>query len=404
MLGSLARRAGVVALGTAGGQAAVLAATPLLARQFTPADFGALALLITVSNVAMAAACLRFDLALPSASDRQAGALLLICLLSALLVGAGVLLTSAIYPALTGGPAQSPFSAPGLVGLCVLFVGWHQAALGWATRQQAFAQLGAVRLFQGLGFVMLTLLTPLGLLWSHAIAFLSAVPTLVRALLGARPQQALRQTAVEQRQFPLASLPGALLDVVGYSLCVWIVTRSYGAAEAGQYAQVQRLVGAPLMLVALSIGQVMLGHTARMVDDRPALGRLLRRVFLWLASLAVGVMLLVVLIGEPVLGWLLGPQWRVDTAFVAPIALAVAVRACVSPLTTVLITLRRFDLALRWQIGYFASAALVFSVAAQRLSIGDFVLVYALHECVFYSIYLLLVRAAVRSPCAASSA
>jgi O-antigen/teichoic acid export membrane protein len=148
----------------------------------------------------------------------------------------------------------------------------------------------------------------------------------------------------------------------------------------------------------------MLGHMAGMVDDRIALKRLLKRVFLSLAGIAGGVMLLVVLVGEPVLGWLLGPQWRVDTAFVAPIALAVAVRACVSPLTTVLITLRRFDLALRWQVSYFVSAALIFSLAAHGLSISHFVLVYAVHEAVFYSLYLLLVRAAVQSPCAASSA
>ncbi|HQQ70957.1 MAG TPA: oligosaccharide flippase family protein [Alicycliphilus sp.] len=404
MLGSLARRAGVVALGTAGGQAAVLLATPWMARQFTPAEFGALALLITISNVAMAAACLRFDLALPSAAARQAGALLRLCLLSALGVGFAMLAGTALYPALTGSRVPAPFSTPWLVGLCILVVGWHQTALGWTTRQQAFAQLGAIRLFQGLGFVALTLLTPLGLLWSHAASFLSALPSLWQGLRHTRTEQPLRQVAIEQRQFPLASLPGALLDVVGYSLCVWIVTRAYGVAEAGQYAQVQRLVGAPLMLLAMSLGQVMLGHTASLRDNSHALAKLVAQAFRLLAACAVSVVILVVLWGEPTLRWLLGSQWRVDTEFIAPIALAVGVRACVSPLTMVLITLQRFDLALRWQIAYFASASVVFITMASWLSLGGFVFVYAIHECVFYLIYLLLIRAAIRSKCAASSA
>ena len=56
MITRLFRGAGAVAAGTAAGQGTVLFITPLLARQYSPSEFGSLALLLTVSNIATALA------------------------------------------------------------------------------------------------------------------------------------------------------------------------------------------------------------------------------------------------------------------------------------------------------------------------------------------------------------
>jgi O-antigen/teichoic acid export membrane protein len=104
----------------------------------------------------------------------------------------------------------------------------------------------------------------------------------------------------------------------------------------------------------------------------------------------------VVAIGEPLLGWLLGAQWRVDREFVSLVAIAVFVRSCVSPLSSVLVTLRRFDLALAWQVVYFLSALCLLPFFASRLQFENFVMVFALQECIFYGFYLFMIRLALR--------
>jgi O-antigen/teichoic acid export membrane protein len=115
--------------------------------------------------------------------------------------------------------------------------------------------------------------------------------------------------------------------------------------------------------------------------------------------------IVIALIGEPLFHWLLGPKWRVESAFIVPIAIAVAVRACVSPLSSLLISLDRFDLALRWQVIYFLSSIFVLTIAAINLSFEYFVMVYAIHEIILYSLYLALISNAVRNvKCAAYSA
>lgn len=405
MLRSIARGAGAVALGTAAGQGIVLAATPWLARQHTPEEFGALALLMTVSNIATAVACARYDLALPAASDREAPALLRVALAAAG-VSAAAMLVILLVATLAGAKLVAPFDGMWLVALCVLLVGVQQAAIGASTRERRFADVGAMRFGQGSVFALLGSIPGAGLIVAHALSFAISVPGALRRLAaGSASSREVARSAHERRDFPLLSLPGAVLDVAGYSACVWIVVHFFGSHDAGQYSQIQRIVGAPLMLVGMSAGQVLLRTGVDAVTDRAAMSLLLRRLCQLVAALGVAVVAAVALLGEPVLHWLLGAQWRVDAAFVVPITVVVTARACVSPLSTLLITLRRFDLALRWQATYFISSIVVLSTAAMHLDLGGFVLVYALHELLLYGLYLLLIAKAIRTlPCAASSA
>lgn len=159
------------------------------------------------------------------------------------------------------------------------------------------------------------------------------------------------------------------------------------------------------MLLGMSIGQVLLRTSADARSERDGVARLFRQLCGLVAVLGLSLVAAAGLVGEPVLRWLVGTQWRVDTAFIVPITIAVTVRACVSPLSMLLITMNRFDLALRWQVTYFVSSIMVLTTAAANLDLGNFVLVYALHELLLYGFYLMFIAKAVRSlPCAASSA
>lgn len=401
---SIRRSAGLLAVGTALGQGAVLLSTPWLARVYTPEDFGRLALMLTVSNIATALACLRYDLALPAARDELARPLrnvaMLATLACALLIGTGIVVWQAAAP----GALPSPLDQAGLIGLCVLLVGWQQASVGWFIRLGAFSRVALMRVTQGLGFVALALLPGAGLAWAHALSFGLGLASLIGVKAPAPADEAGLLTAAKQeRSFPLVGLPGAALDVVGYSLCVWLVTGAYGVEGAGEYSQIQRLLGAPMMLLATSLGQVLLRHTAELRHDGEALRHTSRRVLCSLGGAALLLVAGVGLIGEPVLKAVLGERWRVDTGFVLPIAASVAVRACVSPLSTLLITLRRFDLALCWQAGYFVSAAAVLGIGSRALPLTDFVWLYFVHEALQYAVYYLLIQYAIKKSCAASS-
>ena len=150
------------------------------------------------------------------------------------------------------------------------------------------------------------------------------------------------EAARRHREFPLLNLPGALLDVVGYSVSIWVVSSTYGASAAGEYSQIQRIIGAPMMLLSISLGQVLLKHTADLSSDPAAMRGVLLRLLRVLSALAAVGLAGLWLAGAPVISLLLGPGWHVEREMVVLLGLTVFVRACVSPLSAALITLRRF--------------------------------------------------------------
>jgi O-antigen/teichoic acid export membrane protein len=396
-LRSLFQRTGAVAVGTGVGQGLVLLATPILARMYPPEAFGTLALLITVSNVAMSVACLRFDIAIPSAGKESVRGLLIASIAGASALG----VLAAVATAWGAGQSWAARHAgdllghPLLVGACIVLVGLNQAAGAWLLRRARYGGVAALRVAQGGMFALLAVARLTGLLWAHALSFAGGVFVAWQTFRD-RAGRPWVEVAADHRQFPLYGLPGAVLDVVGYSVSIWVVAASYGRGAAGEYSQIQRLIGAPLMLLSVSLGQVMLRQTAELVGDRAELKRLLAQTLRMLAGLAALGLVLLALAGEPALRWILGPGWRVERELVVLVAAAVFVRACVSPLSVVLLTLRRFRLALIWQAAYFTSAVLLMPWIAGRVTFDGYVRFYAAHELAFYGAYLYLIFFAVR--------
>jgi len=381
-------------MGTAIGQGIVLVATPWLVRVYGPVNFGILALLITATNIGAAVGCARFDLALPSADDEEAPALLRLCAL----VATGCALVAVIVASLLKleGPANEIVSRPALLGLCVFFAATFQAASSMLLRQGYIPAMAALRGGQGLLFVLLALFSNVGLLWAQVLSYVPGCLALAGMLMVNHGGPGILSIAQRYRSFVMLGLPGVILDVVGYSLCIWIVTFAYGAAGSGEFSQVQRIVGAPLMLVSISLGQILLRETAHLRDDLPQLRLLLRRLLMLLAGGAGTALVVLILVGEPVLGLILGDKWHITAVFIVSISAAVFIRASVSPISAILATFNRFDIALRWQLLYFVSAASLFTLASRMLPLKDFVIFYAVHEIILYLIYLRLIMTVFR--------
>ncbi len=397
MLANVLKRAGGLGIGTAIGQGVVLAGTPFLVRIYGPASFGILALLLTATNISISVGCARFDLAIPSAPDDDVAPLARLCATIALsLAGAVALAVLLLAPHLSDGPFRELVRHPLLLGFTVLSGALFQLVSSAQLRRGAITVMAGLRALQGMIFIALALIPAIGLLWAQALSYAPALLLLPAVLKGGGSTAVVRAVAARYRTFATLGLPGAILDVVGYSLCIWIVTYAYGATSSGELSQVQRIVGAPLMLVSISLGQILLRQSAEMLDDPVALRQLLVRLLALMAGGAIVALGVLAVIGKPVLDLVLGSKWDLDTRFILAVSAAVFVRAIVSPVSAVLATARRFDLALRWQLLYFTSASLLFTVASRSLSLDDFVIFYVVHEMVLYLIYLRIIMSIFR--------
>lgn len=396
----MAGNTGMIALGTGAGQGLILAVTPYLTRRYAPAQFGQLALLLTLSNIFLAVGCLRYDLALPGCRDHEKLPLAAVCAILGTALGAAAFLAARLPWGLWfHHPITRLVASPWLMLLLLLGVASYQAAGALLVREGRFSALALLRVSQGALFSAFSVLAVVGLVWAHILSYLGG-GLLMGALIGWRARGKLARmdgrsvwAAVRRyRKFPVYSLPGALLDVLGYSACVWIIAAAYGLADAGQYSQIQRLIGAPMMLGSLSLSQVMLKQVGDDRRDGAALWPLVRQVGILMGLAAVILLAVLYGAGPWALRWILGARWRVDRYFVCLVASAVFIRSCVSPLSTVLISTQRFRPAFLWQSGYFLSTLTVLRWCSRRLSFDGFILGYALHELFHYSIYFLIIR------------
>jgi hypothetical protein len=94
--------------------------------------------------------------------------------------------------------------------------------------------------------------------------------------------------------------------------------------------------------------------------------------------------------GEYVYSKLLGQGWKVDDYFLILVTIPLVIRLCVSPISTVFITHDCVTKLSIWQLGYFVSTVSVLYLASSNFSLRDFLVIFALHEMLAYSIYLFM--------------
>lgn len=389
----LLKRAGWVTAGNVVGQALVLVSTLWLARMYSPSEFGIFALIIIVSNISVALSNLRFDVAIPSSSENEYLGLTALAVFSNVFSASIVTLSLVVSNEIGIISSELVKNSSPLIFATILTSGSFQTLSAKLVREEKFRLLGLIRGAQGLAFVAFASIPAVGLLWAQALSLawgLAIFPVALKAVqqLGFRNIASLLR---RQWKLPLFSLPGAALDVIGYSMVVWVLMSAYGASEAGTYSQLQRLLGGPLMLISISLGQVLLRQTVDHAGDPELMHSLLSKVLFGMIGLLVLVLIAVLIAGAPVLEAILGDQWVVDPMMAVFITIAVGVRACISPLSSALITLRRFGVVLTWQVIYFSSAVILFPLMAARLEFKSYVVFYALHELVLYTLYLALI-------------
>ncbi len=356
---SLRQRFAQLASAAALSQAIPLLMAPLLTRQFGPEALGHWALFAALAANLATVANLRYEYAV--LLPRREGEAALLLELSLWVAGVMGLFSMALSlgllmgaPLLGGRWAGLSALNPALLALgpVVALAGFQQAMSLWANRQGRFKTIGQARVLQqgGLaaaqGLAMLAGWTTaaalvaaqlfsslLGPLWLQALG-----PRLRRRrartlIAGQRHLRHLRRVAEAQRQFPLINSPHAFVNALQETAVLAFITAWAGAAAAGYYAVMVRLVKAPASLIGGALSEVLLstlaadwrsGHSLR-----PRLGR-----SLWaLAGLALPGMVLLMILGPGLFAWALGEEWRQSGEMARWFAPYVAAHFMAAPLT-----------------------------------------------------------------------
>jgi O-antigen/teichoic acid export membrane protein len=141
--------------GAAAGQILVVAATPLLTRLYSPAEFGLLAVFSAIAATLSVISCGRYDLAVALPEDDRDAADLVSVFATATVVAAVQLFWAAEIGSTLGAPDLAGYLW--LLPVAVMLVGLYQVFSKWAARQRRYRHIATTRVTQAIGTIVIQL-------------------------------------------------------------------------------------------------------------------------------------------------------------------------------------------------------------------------------------------------------
>ena len=361
--GSLWRSVGVIASGHALAQAVAAVSYPFLTRLYSPAQFGSFAAAASLLGLVLVVSCLAYDHAIPLPErDDTAGDLVVLSVLATIALST----LTAVVLIVAGEQILGVIHATALASVWWLLVaaqaagGLYLALTGWAVRGRDFGDLATARAGQGVATAGTQLLAGVagaaaaGLMAGDALGRSVGAGRLAARRLGAlaaaiagTTHARLRATAGRYRRFPLVATWPLLVNATALEAPLLLLAAFYGAEVGGHFALAQRLIGAPVALAVLSIGQVFVAEAAGLRRDgsaelTPLFGSTLRR----LVAVGTPLILLVPLPALLLVAPIFGEDWREAGVFMAILTPLYAAQLLTSPLGGTLTVLERQDLLL----------------------------------------------------------
>lgn len=385
--------------GTLGAQALPLVVAPLITRLCTPGEMGAFSLWLGVVSISAVAATLRMETAMildhePEQQRTCFRVVFYTASATALLVTAG-----AVAGRLAGVHALLKLGWPELctVGIGTWLTAAMQTTLAYATSHGAFGKAASAKIW-GTGTIALAQLLLLymgaggiGLLAGQMVGLLAGLLSARLQLrppsapIGMLPDSDQRAYLRRHNAFWRFSLPSNLLNAMVSQLPLFLIGLRHGAVAAGLYALTQRVLYAPIALLAASVLEVFKRQSVHEYRATGNCTRAYRYTFKVLALLGLGPSLLLFAFSPMLFAWIFGESWRPAGELAQILAPLYFLNFIASPLSYVFFVSGRQKIDLIWQVALFAMTLSTFAAPG---TLRQNVLWYTIGYSLLYLVYL----------------
>jgi O-antigen/teichoic acid export membrane protein len=329
-------------------QAIMVLALPVLTRLYSPNDFSLLAGYAAILSMATIVSCLRFNIAITfPEDDLTAMNLLVIALMSSVAIAILLVIPSVFFAEWCaqklGQPGLKPYLW--LLPLGVFFAAAYDALQYWASRKKRISSIARTRMTRvvtGVGAQLgmgLYAIGPIGLLLGHMLLNGSGFIGLARDLWKSDRAQIsdiqlshLRTTAQTYRQFPLYSLPEALLNTAGNEIPILIIASMAVGPEAGYLMLAMRIIGIPMALIGASVSQIFL----TLAPERHlegSLSKFTKQTMLSLLKVGGAPILIFGIVSPSLFPLIFGAEWTRSGVILAMLTPMFILQFIISPIT-----------------------------------------------------------------------
>jgi len=365
---------------------------PVLTRIYSPDDFALLSLFTSIVGALtlLATAEYQYAIVLPK-EENKARALVHLCLLITVVL-VGVLCLSLPFSSMIA----NIFKAPELahwwwaVPVSVASVSIWNILNYWYIRSGAFTRISGYQISQSLlsmgakigfgalkwmrgGLILATVLAPI---LSLAMSIGMAWKKYLRPLSLVRRKE-VHEVAVEYANFPKFNLFRALVNSVGQSLPIWLLTPWFGLEDVGKLSLALMAAFVPLNIIARACYQVLFQRVSKLVQMRLPIMPSLMRFMGWIGACMVVVMPAVYIFVPQLVRVLFGAEW-IDSATIIrllfPYIMLTPICGSICFLSDIF---AKQKIAMWMETGYVASVAVALFMGSQGGSFLTAITAYA---------------------------
>ncbi|MBE0472265.1 MAG: oligosaccharide flippase family protein [Methyloprofundus sp.] len=396
---AFARGVSVLVGGTAGAQALMVLAAPLLTRLYTPEDFGLLAVYSGLLALFTVVASLRYELAIPlPESNTEAANLVVLSLLVVLLMT----FISALMVVLAGEKIAHALDTPKLANyfwllpLGVFLSGVYKVFNYWAVRTKHFGDIARTRISQTLATLAVQLLGyklgGIALLFGQAGGQGVGSLRLARSAIKHKEFSNWSWTGVgaaarRYKQFPIFSTWTGLFNTASSQLPPILLASLFSSGAAGLFALANRVLAMPMSVLGGAVGNVFFSNAAS-AYRQGQLSSLVLSVHDKMAKVAMPITLTLVFFAPLLFSFVFGEDWRKAGEMVQWMAPWLYFQFVSSPLSSVFAVLNSENKTMLFQGILFASRLASMVYGGMYLDLIYTVALFSIVSLIFYIFYL----------------
>ena len=372
---ALFKRLVTLTTGTAGGQLILLLSTPILARLYSPQDFGYFATSTGLAMIFSAVAYFRYDAAL-LIHDKKSDPAALLHLSIFLLLFTGLLFYIALYIS-----QNSKFYAsivPGELGILKMVLLFLMLSLSgllttWHARYNRFSVISSSKIilasavagFQYIGYskyggIGLILGNISGLVLVNIFLIYFVISNDSKVVMIKPNLSNIKKGMIVHKSFPIYSVFSTLLNGLSNQLPSMLFARAFGASYAGYYSMSSRFTRGPVSLIGQSVSHVVSAHVGINATDIDEIRKTIVTILSKMTHFAGPLLIMSIFFVEKFFSFVLGEGWE-TAGILAMIFLPWIYALYLSwPVTCVFNTLGRQNLVLVFNFLFIVAIALPF--------------------------------------------
>lgn len=324
--------------------------SPILSRMYSPADFGVSVLFQSITNIILTIATLKLDSAIVIPESDEKAKRIVVASLFYTFVTSIIMFIILLMLHIFGLDIfknGNKYLLYFLVSLTILFGGTNSTFSNWGNRIQEYKTIMWIPVINTVTSTILNLSFGFLNYKSYGLIFGIFGGTLISSLylflkFGIpKIEPNIVKTTKEFSDFPIFQMPALLLNTLSTQIAIVAFTFFYNDTITGWYSMSQRILLLPLTIVGSAVGQVYFREAVSLNQRGEKLDVLTKKILTNAFLIAFIPMTIIIGFGDVLFGFVFGKEWveaGIFAKYLTPWFLMVFVA---SPLSNILIVLKR---------------------------------------------------------------